>query len=23
MQCPKCKSEKFIKDGIVKNKQRH
>ena len=23
MQCPKCKSEKFIKDGIVKNKQRY
>ncbi len=23
MQCPKCKSERFIKDGIVKGKQRH
>jgi len=23
VQCPKCKSENFIKDGIVKNKQRH
>ncbi|MFQ5965246.1 MAG: IS1 family transposase [Candidatus Scalinduaceae bacterium] len=23
MQCPKCKSERFIKDGIVKSKQRH
>ena len=23
MQCPKCKSENFIKDGIVKSKQRY
>ncbi|MBS1257741.1 MAG: hypothetical protein MAG551_00788 [Candidatus Scalindua arabica] len=23
MQCPKCKSENFTKDGIVKNKQRY
>ncbi len=23
MQCPKCKSERFIKDGIVKSKQRY
>ena len=23
MQCPKCKSEKFIKDGIAKSKQRY
>jgi transposase-like protein len=23
VQCPKCKSERFIKDGIVKSKQRY
>ena len=23
MNCPKCKSEKKVKDGIVKNKQRY
>ena len=23
MQCPKCNSEKYIKDGIVKRKQRY
>ncbi len=23
MQCPKCKSERFTKDGIVKSKQRY
>ena len=23
MQCPKCKTERFVKDGIVKSKQRY
>ena len=22
MNCPKCKSEKYVKDGIIKGKQR-